>query len=140
MDQMSDNELVVNEAVKNIGTESESAERVRLHRERKNQLMLQCNGQVTKCNTEIEKDLELEKERDIYIVNDDRIEWFSQCYLNYTGNEYRKVKKDINWNPMLEDAGKDEFVELVYCFFEDDNIKANQMTVEYFNTVVDRYR
>lgn len=140
VDQMSEVELVVSEAVKNIGTESESAERVRLHRERKNVLALQCNGQVTKCNTEIEKDLELEKEKDIYIVSDDRIDWFAQCYLEHTGNKYRKTKKDIDWNCMLEGISKDEFVELVYDFFEDDRNTLNQLTVEYFNTVVDRYR
>lgn len=54
-----------------IGSESESAERVRRHRALKNDIektkALQCNGDVTKCNTEIdiEKDIEIEKEKDI---------------------------------------------------------------------------
>lgn len=84
IDQMSENELVVTEAVKNIGTETESAERVRLHRERKSQLALQCNGRVTKCNTEkrrLELDLEREgegeseRESKKYIYEDDKINW-----------------------------------------------------------------
>lgn len=48
-----------------IGKESESAERVRKFRERKNQKALQCNNDVANCNTEIEKEKEKEKEIDI---------------------------------------------------------------------------
>jgi predicted phage replisome organizer len=52
-----------------IGKEGESAERVRRFRERQEQKLLQCNGDVTKCNTEIEKekeiDIDIDKEKDI---------------------------------------------------------------------------
>ena len=43
-----------------IGSETSVAERVRKHRE--NQKLLQCNTDVTKCNTEIEKEKDLDKE------------------------------------------------------------------------------
>lgn len=43
-----------------IGNESDSAERVRKHRERK---ALHCNTPVTDCNTEIEKEIELDQEK-----------------------------------------------------------------------------
>lgn len=43
-----------------VGSESESAERVRRHREKYK--LLQSNGTVTNCNTEIEKEREIEKE------------------------------------------------------------------------------
>ena len=51
-----------------IGSETEVAKRVRKHRARKsiedkNRKLLQCNGEVTKCNTE--KEIEIEKELDI---------------------------------------------------------------------------
>lgn len=48
-----------------IGKEGESAERVRRFRERQEQKLLQCNSDVTKCNTEIEKDIDKEKEIEI---------------------------------------------------------------------------
>ena len=51
-----------------IGSETDSAERVRRSRANKKlaeQKMLQCNTQVTTCNTEIEKDIKLEKEQEI---------------------------------------------------------------------------
>lgn len=50
-----------------IGKEGESAERVRKFREKQNKLMLQCNNDVTKCNTyidiDINKDIKLNKEK-----------------------------------------------------------------------------
>ena len=47
-----------------IGKEGQSAERVRNFRERQKQVALQCNTDVTKCNTEIEIEKETEKEID----------------------------------------------------------------------------
>ena len=52
--------IYMNEVQKLIGSEVSSAERVRKHR--KNQKALQCNTEVTKSNTEIEKEKELHKE------------------------------------------------------------------------------
>jgi predicted phage replisome organizer len=48
-----------------VGKEGESAERVRRFRERQNQKMLQCNTNVTECNTEIEIEKEIKKEKEI---------------------------------------------------------------------------
>lgn len=55
-----------------IGSETQGAERVRKHRElkKKEQLALQCNTDVTKCNTEIEIDIDIEKDKDIDIEKD----------------------------------------------------------------------
>ena len=52
--------IYMNEVQKLIGSEVSSAERVRKHR--KNQKALQCNTEVTKSNTEIEKETEIHKE------------------------------------------------------------------------------
>ena len=55
--------FLMTETIKCIGSESASVERVRKHREIKaqSQKALQCNTTVTKCNTEIEKEIEKEK-------------------------------------------------------------------------------
>jgi len=100
VDQMSETELVINEAVKNIGTESESAERVRLHRQRKSQIALLGNGNVTKCNTEIEKDLELEKEKKFTLINplhsdNERVRVYAAEYYKITGKEHRDIKENF---------------------------------------------
>lgn len=62
---LDDSTIYMNEVEKLIGSETSVAERVRRHRE--NNKMLQCNTNVTKCNTEkeIEKDIELDKDIDI---------------------------------------------------------------------------
>lgn len=53
--------ILVSSVIPLIGKETESAERVRKHREL-HQKALHCNDEVTKCNTELELEKELEKE------------------------------------------------------------------------------
>lgn len=60
IEQISDSEFLMPQATQSLGSEVDSAERARRHRDKKT---LQCNTDVTKCNTEIEnrdKRLELE--------------------------------------------------------------------------------
>ncbi|MGL5723325.1 phage replisome organizer N-terminal domain-containing protein [Cetobacterium sp.] len=59
-----DKEILLTKVPESIGKESESAERVRNHREKKKLLALQCNTSVTNSNTEIEIDTDIEKESD----------------------------------------------------------------------------
>ena len=60
MSVFDDQTIYMNEVDKLIGSESASANRVRKHREQ--QRLLQCNTDVTKCNTELELESEKEKE------------------------------------------------------------------------------
>lgn len=62
VDVMDDQTIYMMEVEKLIGSESESAERVRRHR--REIKALQCNASVTECNTEIEKELEKETEQE----------------------------------------------------------------------------
>lgn len=62
--------FLMTETIKCIGSESTSAERVRKHREKKAQKMLQCNTEVTDSNIEIEK----EKDKDIELDKDKELE------------------------------------------------------------------
>lgn len=70
LEETEQDKYLMTETIKCIGSESASAERVRKHRERKNQKALQCNTQVTIGNTEIEKEKELEKDTEIEIEID----------------------------------------------------------------------
>ena len=63
VDIFDDQTIYMNEVQKMIGSESESANRVRRFRE--NQKALLCNGDVTKCNTEIELQKEIYKDIEI---------------------------------------------------------------------------
>lgn len=77
-----------------IGSESSSAERVRRHREAK---ALQCNSDVTKCNTEIEIDIEkeIEIEKELKKENKNtpplpkKINY--EEYVSMTEEEYQKL-------------------------------------------------
>lgn len=62
VDVMDDQTIYMMEVDKLIGSESDSAERVRRHR--REVKALQCNASVTECNTEIEKEIEKEKEKE----------------------------------------------------------------------------
>ena len=55
---LEDGTIFMPEVPRLTGKESESAERVRLFRERQNQIALQCNSDVTKCNDNKEKDIQ----------------------------------------------------------------------------------
>ena len=57
--------FLMTETIKCIGSESASAERVRKHRERKAQGLLQSNAPVTISNTEIEKEKDIEIDTEI---------------------------------------------------------------------------
>ena len=94
MEQIDENSYLLNETQALIGSESQVAERVRKHRI--TQKALQCNTDVTKCNTEIEieKDIEIDKELELDIDIDKekasiasrRKETFPSIINNYTTN------------------------------------------------------
>lgn len=67
LDEIEQDHYVMTETIKCIGSESASAERVRKHRELKEQKkkLLQCNAQVTTSNIEIEKEKEIDLEVEI---------------------------------------------------------------------------
>ena len=60
---LDDSTIYMNEVNKLIGSETSVAERVRKHRE--NNKLLQCNIDVTNCNTEKEIELEIDIEKDL---------------------------------------------------------------------------
>jgi len=60
---LEDGTIFMPEVPRLTGKESESAERVRLFREREKQKALQCNSDVTECNDNKEKEKEEEKQR-----------------------------------------------------------------------------
>lgn len=82
-----------------VGSETESAQRVRNHRANKTKEALQCNKNVTQdvtnvtlqCNTEIEKEIDIEKEKEIEKIPDKSGHTPPKSKKKIYG-EYRKVK------------------------------------------------
>lgn len=102
--EINEDEYLLPEAQECIGKESASAERVRKHRELKQQkqLALQCNTEVTKSNTEKEKDIEKEKELELEKKKDkkngrpmDAKEYFANAELNSIFTEFIEVRKKL---------------------------------------------
>ena len=140
IDIMSDTEIVVNETLKNIGTQDESTERVRLHRERKKLKSLPLH--VTNETTEIEIDQEIEKEKDSYILADDiylsnKTKLYLECYLSFFSMPHRQVKEDPYFG-YANDLDDEDFIDMIEQHFNESTIE--QCNVEYFCTCVDRYR
>lgn len=84
------NHFLMTETIKCIGSESASAERVRKHRERKAQKMLQCNTEETNSNTEIEK--EKEKERELELETEKETELTA---LSPNGEDTERNKAEV---------------------------------------------
>lgn len=150
-------EYVLPETVKCIGKESDSAERVRKHRALKAQedkKLLQCNAEVTNCNTEIE--IEKEKEIEIDTSSEEKplfdcdsevwrlTEWLVTCMRNNNPNV--KIPKDLTkWHKEMDRMlrlDKRTFIDIynVITFCQTDSFwKSNILSVpklrEKFDTL-----
>lgn len=101
---LEDGTIYIESVQRMIGKESDSAERVRLHREKKKRKALQCNNGVTECNDNKEKerrvkvkiDKELEKEKEL-----------SQEIIDITQYLYDSIpNKPTKWNKKPPDLMK----------------------------------
>lgn len=98
-----DKEIFLNKVPEMIGKESESAERVRRLRERIKTKTLHCNADVTKCNTEIEieKDIEIDKKNN---KKDKLIEQLNE--LNISDSLKQKFIEFINYRKEIKKSLK----------------------------------
>ena len=94
-----DNEYLMTETKESIGSESDSAQRVRAHRERK---ALHCNDTVTLCNTEIE----IEKE----IENRDRVRDKTDSKISYQliADTFNDICKSFDRVERISDSRKED--------------------------------
>ena len=92
-----DNEYLMTETQESIGSESDSAQRVRAHRERK---ALHCNDTVTLCNTEIEKEIE----------NRDRVRDKTDSKISYQliADTFNDICKSFDRVERISDSRKED--------------------------------
>lgn len=107
MERVEEDRYLLTQAAESIGSESSSASRVRKLRAKK-QEALQCNGGVTKCNTEIEKEKEKEIKKEIKKEKPLNIPFstFWNLYNKKTG----KPKCEVRWKN-LTNKEREEVVE-----------------------------
>lgn len=92
-----DNEYLMTETQESIGSESDSAQRVRAHRERK---ALHCNDTVTLCNTDIEIELE----------NRDRVRDKTDSKISYQliADTFNDICKSFDRVERISDSRKED--------------------------------
>lgn len=102
-----------------VGSETDSAERVRRLRDRRNTndnlpKVLQSNGEVTKCNIEIEKEIEIEIEKDTYTKTSFRYESALSLFHEYCFKMPRVQKLTDPRKRILKSWGDLEEMKLVF--------------------------
>ena len=114
MEQITSEEYILPKVLDCIGSESKSAERVRKHRANK-QLdtsnLLQCNSDVTKCNTEIEIEKEIDIDIDKYICTNCGTQITKLAFENYSNKCHKcfiNEKFNIFWNKYPKRVGKEK--------------------------------
>ena len=125
-------EIYLNQIDEMIGSETESAKRVRRHRAKKemlqsNNIPLQCNNDVIKSNTELEKELEIDKEIEIDKETEEEQEEADKIILS------KKLKEKIitEWNKLpvpnirtLSQTRSKKIKILLQTYGEEDIFKA----------------
>lgn len=122
IEQVNDEQFLLPVTMKLIGSETAVATRVRRYREK--QKTLQCNGDVTNCNTEIDIDIEKDIEIKIYSPVID--------YLNLKCNT--KYKSSSSKTKTLIDARVNEKFTL-----EDFKTVIDKKSTEWLNTEMAKY-
>ncbi|WP_373896353.1 phage replisome organizer N-terminal domain-containing protein [Virgibacillus sp. CBA3643] len=100
---VNESEYFMNEIPDMIGSEDKSAKRVRKHRERQKELQsngkgVTCNDDVTKSNTEIEKDIDIEKDIEKDNIVEDKAPRskynFEQHHMKLAELLYKKIQEN----------------------------------------------
>lgn len=125
-----DDNLLLPQAVNSIGSESSSAERVRKHRLKNDkQNLLQCNATVTKSNEhiEIEKDIKLDKEKDINNMFETFWETYNKkinrkkCESKFKKLPKKDIEKILNTVKQFVDSIKDkQFLPHPYTYLNQE--------------------
>lgn len=115
IEEVEQDHFVMTETIKCIGSESASAERVRKHRELKKvkeeQKMLQCNTEVTNCNTEIDIEKELEL-RDKNKVKEIKRKYGEYQNVKLTEKEYQSLISEYGSSTDEIITYLDEYIEM----------------------------
>jgi predicted phage replisome organizer len=131
-------EYILPSVLELIGSESESAERVRRYRENKDKKLLQCNDDVTECNENvISCNTEKEKEIEIDIDNKKHISAFFEQVWNLYPNKKGKGQISDSKKKILCKIGKDELsraIERYKTELQKDDWRKPQNGSTFFNS------
>lgn len=145
-----DDDVFLNEVPALIGSESQSARRVRKHRKKKKELQsntqaLQGNTDVTKCNTEIDNrekiiDIDIDKEIEIDIRDDNNIQNLPDeerktidYYYRFLKNNTSRIDEDLIVEAIRDYGWKRILYTLWYLKYEQ---MANVTSFKYVEKVL----
>jgi len=144
IEMLDDGTIYMSETEKLIDGETASAKRVRDHREK--QRALQCNTNVTKCNTEKEIDIEKDIEKDIELEKESELELESRAASQPARSlppDEPKQKSKRFVKPTLEevkqfcaDNGYDLDVDYWYDYYESNGWKVGKNAMKDWKAAV----
>lgn len=149
IEKISNNDYLMPKVCSSIGKEGSSARRVRKHREKK---LLQSNGVVTKCNTEIEIekekeiDIEQEKEIDIFLLEAKEVATYLEKKLKEYDDSIRtdssKWIKDIELAIRRDKRTKQDLISIIDFIHRENgdgfwipNIRSGNKLREKYETI-----
>lgn len=144
VDIFDDKTIFMNEVQRMIGSETKGAERVRKHRE--NKKALHCNTIPEKCNTEIEKEKDTEKDIETENNNGDSPEPPSApprpkkekpVFKRYGENGWVQLT-DEQYNRLIADLGEVETMRCIEYIDESAQLTGNKNKWKDWNLVIRR--
>ncbi len=143
IEQISADEYILPKVLDCIGSETKSAERVRKCRANKKieeQKMLQCNTNVTKSNTDIEKEREIDIDNK-YICSNCQNEVNENVYKRFNSkcqNCYMEEKFNIFWSKYPKRVGKEKAEKAFFKTCLDDVVFSKMLdSLEKFKNLKD---
>lgn len=137
----SDYEFFLEQVPEMIGSETASARRVRKHREQK---ALQSNTDVTKCNGDIDKEIELEKEIEekkdnsaTSSQNSQNLKYFFEKWQEITG----RFPNSFEYEDIPKLHKEDGFsIELMLTALKEAASSTSNFNFNYFKSILMRYK
>lgn len=141
MEILDDGTIYMTQVAEMTGKESESAERVRRYRlKQKQQLALQCNGNVTNSNDNKEEDKQsTENKEDVQV---DLLQTTTNNIFNYIEQNFGRTIAPIEYetiNSWLSLSFEKNDIEKIICYAVKIAVMSNKRTFGYINGILNNW-
>lgn len=141
MEILDDGTIYMTQVAEMTGKESESAERVRRYRlKQKQQLALQCNGNVTNSNDNKEEDKQSTENKED--VQEDLLQTTTNNIFNYIEQNFGRTIAPIEYETIknwLSLSFKKNDIEKIICYAVKIAVMSNKRTFGYINGILNNW-
>lgn len=141
MEILDDGTIYMTQVAEMTGKESESAERVRRYRlKQKQQLALQCNGNVTNSNDNKEEDKQSKENKED--VQEDLLQTTTNNIFNYIEQNFGRTIVPIEYetiNSWLSLSFEKNDIEKIICYAVKIAVMSNKRTFGYINGILNNW-